>query len=86
MRIALVRWVDAESHNEPFTLEEARAAGCPRMESVGWLADENAERVVLATDRCIGEDYMRCQHTIPWGMIEVFTLLPEPEKQPARKR
>ena len=75
-KIAVVDWVDAFIDTDDFTRKQAKKAKGVRRYTVGWLVEENAEGVVMATDYYKKKsDGFNSMMFVPWGWITEFTVL-----------
>lgn len=84
---AIVRWRDAACDDDANT-EKAWRFNCPPVETVGYILDQDKNRIVLATHRNreltkddLVTDAGEQTWYIPWGMIEdIQVLKPEGNK------
>lgn len=69
-----VIWTDATSNSHTCDADDVEFSTC-LMETVGILAADKKEGLVICTDYCPSLNEYRCLHTIPRGMVVNVILL-----------
>lgn len=85
MRIVKVIWKDARTLSETSSLKELKKIKLPEAQTIGYLIDENNERIVVCgfffpKDESMDDyeyDGYRDTHFIPKGMIKKIIELKE---------
>lgn len=80
-KYVVVQWRDAACDDNADT-EKAQRFNCPPVETVGYVLDQNKDRILLAThrNRALAKDDLETDAGeqvwyIPWGMVEEVQIL-----------
>ena len=71
MRLVRVTWVDIHSYDEPWMdLKEAQSMKPVEMDTVGWIAEESEEHIVIFSTQSTEGDSVGSINAIPKGVIK----------------
>jgi hypothetical protein len=88
-KIAVVQWYDAEHESGPLMAADVAKMKLPTLETVGFVARDDDDMIVVVMEHQPCEDWMRNATKIPREWVRAVRYIDhpaKPAKKPARKR